>query len=202
MGQNSYLALVPLLTSLQADTPEPPTLSDVAQYVFSYLSQTFDDYKVRAGAASRFEAALFGCCPVTRRLSAYHYFLESENGIVVLAHREYSRWRDTDFLYLGDEKDAASSRIENAFNQPSESGRPQSMAPRRVLEDLVRDDDFPTIGGDLQLGLADQLGFRPLFIVRPREVGHPDAFRTYLGRELTDGLLRVGAAFVGGLALP
>jgi hypothetical protein len=61
--------------------------------------------------------------------------------------------------------------------------------------------DFPNIGGDLQLGIADRFGFRPLTLCKPRVNGQPTAYLSYLGRELTPNITYVGEARVGGPAI-
>ena len=79
------------------------------------------------------------------------------------------------------------------------AGRRLSRAPRYVIQDLINSEAFPTIGGELQLGIADKFGFRAFPLCKPGISGL--AIIRYLGRELTDDLQYVGKALVGGVAM-
>lgn len=109
--------------------------------------------------------------------------------------------QENEFLYLGDQKSHISSQILAALEAEStpmdnfmaaSAGRPLSRAPRYVIQDHINDEAFPTIGGDLQLGIADKLGFRAFARCKPSSAG--PAIISYLGRELTPDLLYVGKA--------
>ena len=81
------------------------------------------------------------------------------------------------------------------------SGRRLSRIPRYVIQDKINDEAFPTIGGDLQLGIADKYGFRAFALCKPVVTGQPPALISYLGRELTTDLMHVGRALVGSQAM-
>ncbi|MBD2135236.1 MULTISPECIES: hypothetical protein [unclassified Sphaerospermopsis] len=55
----------------------------------------------------------------------------------------------------------------------------------------IGDDKYPSIGGDLQLGIANQYGFQPYLICKP------EAYFSYLGYELYQDIKTVGYARVG-----
>jgi len=173
----------------------------VARYIHAYLSRTFDDFKGTAGQTSLFEVALFGHCHRAKRLSAFHFRPRLEAGILTLACTERADIVDGHLLYLGAEEARMQERFAAATASGSMPGRPLSRMPRYVIQDCILDDTFPTIGGDLQLGIADSFGFRPFKIVKPRVVGRREAYESYLGRELTADLAVVGEALVGGQAL-
>jgi hypothetical protein len=201
MGQNAYLALLPLLGNLVVRSGYVPSLADVARYVHAYLLRTFDDFKGRAGEGAMFEAALFGYCHRTRLLSAFHIEPRLENRMWTLACTERPDIRSGHLLYLGDEKDRMKDSFATASASEEVPGRPLSRMPRHVIQDCIRDESFPSIGGDLQLGIADAYGFRPFALVKPRVEGAPAAYVSYLGRELTADLAFVGEAKVGGPAI-
>jgi hypothetical protein len=201
MGQNAYLALLPLLGNLVARAGYAPFMADVARYIHAYLIRTFDDFKGIAGQRALFEVALFGYCHRTQRLSAFHFAPQLVTGIWTLRCTERADIVDGHSLYLGDEKVRMHERFAAATASGGAPGRPLSRMPRHVIQDCILDDTFPSIGGDLQLGIADFFGYRPFKLVRPRVVGKPEAYESYLGRELTPDLAFVGEAMVGGLAL-
>ena len=125
-----------------------------------------------------------------------------------MTFQSHENMQQNDFLYLGDEKPCITSQIRTALNADSSpmaafmaasAGRRLSRAPRYVIQDLINSEAFPTIGGELQLGIADKFGFRAFPLCKPGISGL--AIIRYLGRELTDDLQYVGKALVGGVAM-
>ena len=87
-------------------------------------------------------------------------------------------------------------KIQKAFDGDSKPGRPLSRIPRYIIEEHIQNSEYKTIGGDLQLGIADQFGFRPFSICKPRVPGKLEAYLSYLGYELHQDIQNVGYAFV------
>lgn len=208
LGQNSYLALAPLLSNLFSSTRYIPSLEDVARYIYSYLSLTFDDCKSHRAGNSKFEVALFGHCPRTNRLSAYHFLPTRDEKVVTMTWKAHENMQQDDFLYLGDRRACFESKMRAARNAGSSpldefnakcARIPLSRAPRHVIQACIDDKDFPTIGGDLQLGIADKFGLRLYPLCRSGISGL--ATIRYLGRELASDLQYVGQALVGGEAM-
>ena len=87
-----------------------------------------------------------------------------------------------------------------AFNA-RQSGRPLSRRPRFVVQDHISRKVFPSIGGSLQLGIANKFGFYAFPLVKPLEKG--GAVISYLGHELKygSGLQYVGEALVASQAM-
>jgi hypothetical protein len=201
LGQNTYLAVAPLLANLASPTQYVPSLKDVADYVGRYVRSSFDEFKIIAGTGAFFEIAIFGFCPQTRMLSAYRFFPQKINDVYSITCEMHQNMEDKDFIYLGDQKERLTAAISAAFIATSLPGRPSTRAPRYIIEDHIENDLFPSIGGDLQLGIADARGFRGLLLCKPRVKGRPEAYFSYLGRELTDDLRFVGQAIVGSTAM-
>lgn len=80
MGQNAYLAIAPLLTTLISTERYIPSMDDVATFVFKFLCRTFDAFKVRVAAGALFEASLFGWCHVRRSLQIWHFHPNDSSG--------------------------------------------------------------------------------------------------------------------------
>ncbi|MCY1217884.1 hypothetical protein D9M68_430810 [compost metagenome] len=201
MGQNVYLGLTPLLSNLISPVRYVPSLEDVAAHLFSYLRRSFDDFKVRAGSTAMFEAAMFGACPRTKSLCVYHFRPKLKEGVYELTCTRHATLQDGEFVYLGDESIRVSQAIADARTEPCLPGRPKSRLPRYVIEDFINDPTYETIGGDVQLAVADWAGFRPYILCKPRVPGEPQAYLSYLGRELTEDIRTVGHAIVGGPAM-
>lgn len=201
MGQNAYLGLVPLLTNLVSPQRYVPSMEDVATHLLSYLRKSFDDFKARVGPQAMFEAALFGACARTGSLYVYNFRPKPVEGVYVLSVDRHTTLQDGDFVYLGDERIKLSEAITAARAEPETPGRPKTRLPRYVIQDHIEDPAFESIGGDIQLAIADRAGFRPFILCKPRVQGQPPAYFSYLGREMTDDIRTVGQAIVGGQAM-
>jgi hypothetical protein len=116
LDQNAYLSLVPLLSNLFSSISYIPSLADVGRYVHAYLSHTYDDCKAGRAGNAVFEAALFGHCSITNTLSAYHFFLKTnESGVFEVNCQSYDNMHEKEFLYLGDSEVHMRSQIKAAF---------------------------------------------------------------------------------------
>lgn len=198
MGQNAFLGIIPLLSNLISHSSYVPSLSDIAQHALSLFRRSFDEYKQRVGRGAVFEAAVFGYCYREQCLSAFHFSPKiGSDGIARVVLTPHEGMKENQFIYLGDEKTDLSAQIEEAFSRETVPGRPVSRIPRYVIQDRIDNADCRSIGGDIQLAIADRYGFRPLTLCKPRVRGQPDAYMSYLGRELTPDIAQVGEAMVG-----
>jgi hypothetical protein len=208
MGQNAYLALLPLLSNGFSPKPYEPSITDVSTYVFNYLRRSYDDFKVRVAGRATFEAALFGFCPKLERFAAFHYAPQRTNGVYELTSTPYVDSLPEPCLYLGSEKDAVTAEIAEAFKRGTIRGAkslprrempwPSSQIPRHVIQACIDNQLYPSIGGDIQLGVADAHGFHPLLIARHKKPGETAVAFHYLGRELTEDLRFLGDAEILG----
>jgi hypothetical protein len=197
LGQNTFLALLPLLNNLVANKPYVPPMDCVAHFIFNYLSRTFDEYKVIACEKSAVEVALFGWCHADHKPYIFHYFpRKDEKGVYIINYQKLNTYKNF-FIYLGDRKDDLKQKIQEAFNGQNIAGRTLSRIPKHIIEDHIQDDNYPSIGGDLQLGIADRYGFKPFSIYKPRAIDNPEDYISYLGYELHEDIKNVGDAFVG-----
>lgn len=195
LGQNTFLVLMPLLKNLAAGQPYVPKMADVANFILNYLRRAYDNYKVIACDNSAVEAALFGWCHVTKKHHIFHYHRDTDNnGYYVIKCTEYTDLCEKSFLYLGDHSTEMKQKIQQAFDGDSDPGK--SRIPRKIIEEHIQNSEYKTIGGDLQLGIADQFGFQPYCIVKPRLLGQPEAYLSYLGHELYQDIQNVGCSFV------
>lgn len=198
LGQNTFLALMPLLSNLIAVQPYTPPMDYVAQFILKYLSRSYDEYKVIATKGSRIQVALFGWCHATQKHYIFHYHPEQDdNGIHIIKCTIHANLDKKSFVYLGDQTKELTQKIQEAFDGENIPGRPLSRIPRYVIEKYIQDSEYRSIGGNLQLGIADQYGFRPFSICKPRVPGKPEAYFSYLGYELYEDIKNVGDAIIG-----
>lgn len=202
MGQNAYLALVPLLTNLMIVVPNQlPTFNDIASFVCNYLKRTFADFSLVAAGHAMFEVSLFGFCCVTQQLCVCHLrpTRNETTGIYDVVTVSNAPMEHGDILCLGDKSQQIREEALAGFADPAQPGSSPGRVPTRVIERYIADQTCPTIAGRLQLGIADRSGFRGMSIVRPLVVGQPEAEMTYLGRRVWEDLNSVGPAII---ALP
>lgn len=201
MGQNAYLGIAPLLSNIMSATSYIPSIEDIARQILAYLNVSFEEYRRVAGQQSLFEVAIFGYCHVTQKLEIFHFRPRLVHDLYEIALEAHQDLKTNDFVYLGDDKASLQAEITNAFNDEALPGRPASRAPRFVIQDRIVNDESPTIGGDLQLGIADKFGLRPFALVKPYIEGQPAAYTSYLGRELTGDLTTIGQAWAAPMAI-
>ena len=197
MGQNSFLSAGPLLMTLVSEDQCIPSMEDVAHYLLRFMSKSHDHYKAVAQSGAQFEAAIFGWCHSAKALGAWHFKPSCASGIWKLVVEKCDFHLPGRFLYLGDYKDHAQAELAQVIS----SGLNNERAPRSVIQNLIKDPNFSSIGGDEQLAMANEFGFQPYLLARPIETGSPTGKITYLGIELTDEFASVGKARVGGPAI-
>lgn len=196
LGQNTYLEMLPLLGNLIVNRSNSPSFKEVSAYVFGYLRNAYDEYKQIAGPASMFEVALFGYCTRESKLFASKYYPELVDGIYQLTRLDIDLSSSGTFLYLGDHRESMSAEIRAAVSQTGEQPPDFQRMPRYKLQEIIEAGAYASIGGDIQLGIANSLGFNPYSILKPRIRGQSNAYYSYLGRELTPELSQVGPAMV------
>ncbi len=197
LGQNSYLSLAPLVGSFVSIKPYTPSLEEISGYVLTYLHGVYEEARIR-GQAALFEVALFGFCPIKRRMEVHHFCPQQNCDTGFEMQRTmYQDLKLAQCVYLGSYKGEFTQALSVACNGPSAPGRPISRAPKLVIEDFIKNEDYPEIGGDLQLWSVNAVGVYPYLRMRPVTAGKPPAKFTYLGRTLDDSLLRLGPAYVG-----
>jgi hypothetical protein len=100
MGQNSYLAIAPLLSNLISTSRYVPSMNDIADFTMRYLVRTYDQYKIRAASQAAFEVCLFGWCHREHLLDAWHFRPELRHGEMGMASTRHTSMAFGDFIYL------------------------------------------------------------------------------------------------------
>lgn len=202
MGQNSFLAMLPLLSNLACHKPYVPSLREVAMWVWTFFNRSQYDFGQKSGNFLAFEAAIFGYCHQEKCLAAYRFFPEFEQERLIVKYEHFRDLPEGEFVYLGDDRDNMRGNIRSAFTNKIPGDRNWRDAPRHVISDAINAGSHPSIGGDLQLGYADSSGFHPLAVYRPEKLGEPKAYRSFLGYRLTPEISTLGSALVCMNAIP
>lgn len=197
MGQNSFLSASPLLTTLTSEKRYIPSIEDIVRFFHYFMSSSYDNYKVIAQSRAHFEAALFGWCHNSGALEAWHFKPSDASGVWRIGFEKADFCVSGSFLYLGDYKDIAKSKLEGAFLLEPQN----EQVPRKVIQELIRSTKYHSIGGDEQLAIANGFGLQPYQLARSSDSGGLPTKFTHLGIELTDKIACVGEAKVGGPAI-
>lgn len=198
VGQNTYLSLIPLLTNLVYPKHYAPTLMDVAAYVTNYFAAIFDDLRISMGANAIFDVAIFGWCPVRHALEIYRIKPTMVGTGVYEIKMEFIDFTEEQFVYLGD----SSTQISELISAAIAAEGTETRRPKTIIESCISSEDYPTIGGDVQVAIADKFGFKPYVVYRPSIQPPGGVSMIYLGREIKDQFRHLGSAFVSLPALP
>lgn len=189
LGHNIYLALAPLLCNINVVDGITPSLEDVALYVKAYFQSSLETYVLNTQRPS-IEIAIFGYCPVKDALETYCLrLLPGSHGAEV--HCDQMPRGEVTYLGTGSEK--IQSALNDSLIAPVDASR-DYRAPASVIRSLILNENFPGIGGDIQLGYASKQGFTPMALCKPYVPGNPKSFISYLGRPLQR---EIGSAIIG-----
>ena len=201
MGQNGFLAVSAVLGDLASPSGYVLPLSDVVSYVHRYLAKSFQEFGFVVGPDALFEVAIFGHCHSEGRLLAYHLRPELCADDVWRLGTERIVPNAGFLLYLGVRRAEVVQRLEAALLGPATPDRMQSRAPMDVIKELIDDAGYASIGGDLQLGIADAGGYNHWPLSRPATASRPAAYTSFLGRPFPEDERRVGQAILAPRSL-
>jgi hypothetical protein len=166
-----------------------PALSDVAatlqRIAELYLTETM----------RTFEFAILGWCATEARYAAFHVKPDDELQPRHMVSVPFDLYERDAFLLLGNRKAQVSEIVRGVFTELQ--GQPLRRAPKIALQRIVQSGDIPEVGGSLQIGTANQLGFILKTMLRPIGPNGPQAELTFLGISVDGEIGRVGNYRVG-----
>lgn len=171
----------------------PPVAPPDLQSVHDWIGKIAETYIRDIRGA--FEFLLFGYCPLTERLRAFHFCASVVEGVLAITsceRRLSDRW---EIVAIG----SGAREFQDRFADVSTKGAPfqkTSRVPRAVVEDMIGDQSRADVGGDVQIAYANQAGLHRLQSVVPICPGSPFPRMTFLGQDTND-FGQVGAFFVG-----
>jgi hypothetical protein len=172
-GHNIVSATTPLLGSLiTLDASVLPKLSDIARLV----GRIADNYIRSFGFASTplraySEMSVLGFCPVLRKAQIFLVkpVFTPDFSIDV---QEFNQPEEGAFLLLGDKKNEITQLIDDERKLHSPGSIKWWRSPSHVIKRCIVDQQFPTIGGHIQLGIGTRLGFNIKWTPSPLEEGN------------------------------
>jgi len=173
-----------------------PSLWNIAELVRK-LSERFSK-EVLASTnqrIGRFDAAVFGLCPIANAFEVYHLHPEglNKNFCMRINHCEISD--SVPCVVLGSGKERLLEKLEEFRSSGEPFGRTVRL-PMFAVDAIIRE-DHGDVGGSRSLGIASRLGFSLYSSLVPFELGKPLAWRSFNGIDLDTEIGMVGPCMVG-----
>lgn len=165
--------------------------------VASYARDLFKCEYMRFGRNESFEFSLFGKCNINNRNEIYHLRWHFDiSGELVCESDELSGevLYEKKFAYLGDNRIEMNGLFTRGFQEIDVHGRSSHRSPIRVLEHVVNERIFSTIGGGVGLAIIQSNKFKAYNLCRPMIPGRPEARILMYGVDVTD----IPTQFPGG----
>lgn len=221
IGLNLVGALSQILGFLQChDATCDISLLAVAKFATRLLNDWHRTYNQFGSWKHACEIAVFGYCPADAELQAFHlkpgqsaagvWEVQCESVRLLNPLSEAMNGRLFDprchpWLILGDHRDDMEQLIKARVEDVTATRRMPTLhieaqcSPQYVLEAVVHEECFPTIGDGVQIVVADELGARPTRWIRPQRMDIPNCeyeWFSYLNYNVEE-LGRLGNAEIG-----
>jgi len=193
---NLYSALLPLLSNLASLEETPPRLDEVALFVSELLRQFTISRNQYLGDKSCSEIAIFGYCHMTSRFRVFHLSPDLSGGSFHIVCSEVDASEEDYVLLLGDKKPEILADIQARRSGVELRSIQWWRTPKITISGVVENGAYPTIGGSVQMGIADERGYFPFIVCSPIAAGSPPTTMRYLGFEVWDTFDRVGQCHI------
>jgi hypothetical protein len=174
----------------------PPALDDIAKFTLEMLHMYVRELGATSGDRALCEVAIVGYCLAEGQHKMYHLSPIIQTGELKYQLNSYSANQADDFvLLLGADKERIKEAI-NELRQPIDKDISWWRAPKSVISTEVKNPNHPTIGGHLQMGIGNALGFQVYSVCQPYGVG-PAAYLSYLGLNVSSSFGQIGVCKIG-----
>lgn len=195
IGLNLSSTLASLTSQLggidQASIPSLNNIADLAiritrKYVF-FLGNANN------GQVPLFHCAILGWCRINRQYQLIHFGPTSDRNPEIKVER-FNLERYGPVFLMGDnlqdiERDIVSSRS-------GLTGIQWDVVPKQIVEKVIRERTYPTIGGGLQRGRGLEIGFQLIAAGQPIVYGEPAADILFRGLSIFSDIGAVGPCVV------
>ena len=168
-----------------------PTLASIARFVGRTAERYMIDWGQNAPNHACFSAFVFGWCGAENALQAFHILPKIKERLIV----DTSRVDLREPVAIGSGARDFKLRLDTLRHDGDKFGR-TSRLPLLAVESLIADGTRDDIGGDIQLGYANQAGLQIASRCRPQTRGKPHAVMTFLGIDVLE-IGPVGSCAIG-----
>lgn len=185
----------------------PPLLAEVARHCAAVFKRLLMKYKESPGGVNLkpCEVSIFGNCPQTGQCQLFHITVEENTLEATNLKVVEVDFSESEFVHImGNHQ----KEIKNLIHEYRAKNMHREDVPQQIIEKIIQEETFPTIGGEIQLGIVwPQLGFKSYPVYRPDrpiERGQPKVVMLYQGIDLLsdNNLMSIGDSRLNIHALP
>ncbi len=170
-----------------------PSLEDVCNLAIRITSIYVKFLGDARNQVPEFQGAVLGWCPVRREYRLIHFRPRSFDDPTIISAPFDLNTVSTGFL-MGNHTAEIQSKI--TTHRVGRSGIAWDNAPKVVIEEVIRNRSYQSIGGGLQRGRGLPNGFSLLASCQPLVLGQPAADLSFRGLSLFDHIGNIGPCFV------
>ncbi|MBD2293608.1 hypothetical protein H6G06_08925 [Anabaena sphaerica FACHB-251] len=198
IGLNLYATLVYLLQNCSSNEGAFPSILDIANLAATLLKRMIREVGVINRTGAICELAIFGFCQVSSEFKIIHLYQKDKDNPLDIVVTEENTLDDNHLLILGDKKKEIRQLIENKRAEYVENEFLWWYSPKEVIESLIEEEKFNTIGGSIQTCIAAESEFKIYANAFPRKQGIQQEKILYQNID-PDDMINLGNCFI---ALP
>lgn len=158
---NLYTFISYTLSSMGGTDNALPSMKDISDHIYKAFEKLLANYDQNNEKSTPVEVSIFGYCPQERRLRLFHI---RHNGVGKNFSYEEFKFSDTNPIHvMGSETKEISqkiiSRLEERYFSPCTRSEYWRI-PLNIVNDTIKKQHYPEIGGMSQLGICYPSGFK------------------------------------------
>ena len=194
IGLNVHAALSTIFSNLNY-VQAVPSMDELAEYVRMIAKSYIDTLAVMRQEGALCEFLFVGYCHIANCYKICEIRPDFSSGTfeLSLTIHDSNTSQPEEYYILGDKKAEIRNAIDNYRLDKDSEGILWRRAPKVVLQEIIQEERYQTIGGHLQLGICIGENFMPFSSL----VGMQEAYLSYLGFDVTGDAGRIGGCMVG-----
>jgi hypothetical protein len=179
-----------------------PSIDEVANHVNAAFKSLLENFINTNFTSIPCEVSIFGYCPVMKKHRLFHIKHEAKGYEVQFG--EFELLDHNSIHMMGNHKDEIRKKI--LADRRKLIGSKYWRSPKATIEQVIEEQQYPDIGGQLQLGISYPAGFRltPIYHRRQSFGDKCGASLLYQGVDLYSNLMlkNIGGCFVNIDSIP
>ncbi|MBD2692416.1 hypothetical protein [Anabaena catenula] len=160
IGLNLYATLVYLLQNCSSNEGAVPSILDIANFAATLLKRMIREVGEINPTGASCELAIFGFCHVSSEFKIIHLDPDTKDNTLDIVVTEENTLDDNHLLLLGDKRKEIRQLIENKRAEYVKNEFSWWYSPKEVIESLIEEEKFNTIGGAIQTCIAAESEFK------------------------------------------
>ena len=194
IGLNLSSTLATLTSQLASTSPSHiPLFEDLAALAIRITTRYVQSLMAVENKVRAFQSAVFGWCPVAKEYKLISFGPTSSEDPTITVN-QFDLVQPGAVFLMGDHTPEIREQIINRRN--GLSGIAFAIAPKHVIEEIIRQKSYQSIGGTLQRGQGMEQGFQLVAACQPVVHGEPAADIFFRGLSIFSDIGAVGPCFV------